>query len=519
MMLTSSGLFYSTSKSHVCGRQLSALLNNFNRVALVICALFALAPLVRAQNIEFTQGATGSNTMTLQVPVRAYPGRGSAGLPITLYYSSKVWRVGYNKSVRLNNTIKNAVAEAIYAEHSTAGWTTSLDVPKVEWPKFNDLYWYDGKPYYSSIQPYTYRVANVFIHMPDGSTHELRKADQVYQNLGTVDTSGTFYAVDGARLRYDSTGASTGTLYMPDGSRYVLNDTTAQFIDRNGNTLSYNSSARQWTDTMGRVINTPWPADPQAGDYGYTVPGFNGGTTTYTLKWRNLSSVLAPNAQGETPALKAASSHYLPYPGQPPTDQNSSNFPQASGMPSLYFSDYGDPDADNPDLSFTYVVGRGQAAGQTFNPVVLAEVVQPDGTSYKFSYDIYGEIEKVIYPTGGYQRYQHSTVASLGRSTAPYNQASRGITSRWVSPKGTGGADESQWQYQASTPSSGAYMVRVIAPNSTRTDTYMHNFFAANNNFGYQDARNGLTYDLRVYDAGGTMLRRTLTEWAQSRAT
>lgn len=507
------------NESKVSSLRPSAVRRGVTWLALAALALFAAAPRASAQNIEFTQGSTSSTTMTLQVPLRSYPGRGTASLPVTLYYSSSLWRIGYNKSVRLNSGIRNAVAEATYAEHSTAGWTTSLDVPKVEWPRFNDLYWYDGKPYFNSIQPYTYRVANVFIHMPDGSTHELRKSDQVYQNLGAVDTSGTFHAVDGSRLRYDSTGPTTGTLYMPDGSRYVLNGSTAQFIDRNGNTLGYDASTRQWTDTLGRVISTPWPANPQPGDQPYTLPGFNGAAITYTLKWRNLSQVLSPDAQGQTPPLKAASSHYLPFPNQPPTDQNSNNFPQPSGMSSLFFSDYGQPDADNPDLSYTYVVGRGQEAGQVFNPVVLAEIVLPDGTSYKFSYNVYGEIEKVVYPTGGYQRYQHGTVAPMGRSAAPYNQASRGMNSRWVSPKGTGGADEALWQYQASVPFLHAYRVRVIAPDNTRTDTYLHNFLSGTTNFGYGDARNGKTFDEQKFDAAGVMLRRTLTEWAQSSAT
>jgi hypothetical protein len=298
MELTIPTLFQSTTESDAPCRRMRASMNRPGRVALLLCALLCAASAASAQNIEFTQGASGGSNMSLQVPIRAYPGRGSAGLSVTLYYSSRLWRVGYNKTVRLNSTIRNSVAEAIYAENSTAGWTTSLDVPRVEWPKFNDLYWYDGKPYYTSIQPYTYRVANLFIHMPDGSTHELRKSDQVYQNVGWVDTSGTFYAVDGSRLRYDSTGASTGTLYMQDGSRFILNGTSAQFIDRNGNTLNYDDSTRQWSDTLGRAIATPFPASPQATDYAYTPPGMS---TPYIFKWRNLASALTPDAQGGRP--------------------------------------------------------------------------------------------------------------------------------------------------------------------------------------------------------------------------
>lgn len=201
-----------------------------------------LASSAAAQTAQFTQGSSGTNTMSLQVPLGGLPGRG-VSLPINLNYSSKVWRLGFIKSVYYTYGGSNSVAEAIYSEYATAGWTTSLDVPIVEWPKQNDAFWYTGKPYAKGTHyPYTFRVAQVFIHMPDGSTHTLRKADQVYQDNGSVDMNGTFYAVDGSRMRYDSSGATTGTLFLADGTRYVFSAGTTQYIDRNGNTLSYNTS-------------------------------------------------------------------------------------------------------------------------------------------------------------------------------------------------------------------------------------------------------------------------------------
>jgi hypothetical protein len=57
----------------------------------------------------------------------------------------------------------------------------------------------------------------MYVHMPDGSSHELRKSDVAYH--GQVDMTGVFYAVSGSRMRYD---ANTATLYLPDGTRYIL---------------------------------------------------------------------------------------------------------------------------------------------------------------------------------------------------------------------------------------------------------------------------------------------------------
>lgn len=485
--------------------------------AVSLLCLAASAP-SRGQNVQFTQGSVSSGLdNSISIPIVAHPGRGAASLPITLYYSSKVWRVGHLKTVHANvsgYSIPRTVAEAAYAEHSAAGWTTSLDVPEIEWPKLSDLYWYDGKPYHNSITG-TYRVANVYVHMPDGSTHELRSQDEVYQNQGYVQQSGDFYAVDGSRLRFDNRPDVTPTLYLPDGSRYEFraDEQRVLFIDRHGNMLDCNTASGVWTDTQGRAVGRPWPANPQPGvSHFYTPHGY---AAPYTFKWEYLSNVLTPNAQGQTPTLKAISDHYLPQPGQEPTNQGGTNFPQPAGMTSL-FSSGSDPNASNEETSFTNVVGRGQTAGALFNPVVLSEVVLPNGLSYRFTYNEYGEIDKVVYPTGGSDQYTYGPVGSIGPNTFPYSQGSRGIKRREQNADEPG-AVTSVWTYAGG----GAY-VKVTAPDETVTESYRHNFFSSNGrDFGYQDARNGLIYDERIWDKdpsaeGAKMLRRTLTKWGQT---
>jgi len=113
-------------------------------LSVCLCSL-ALSTQAQTGTAQFTQGATGTNTMSLQVPLGSYPGRG-VNLPINLNYSSKVWRLGFMRSIYYTYGGSNSVAEAIYSEYATAGWTTSLDVPIVEWPKYNDCFWYTGKP-------------------------------------------------------------------------------------------------------------------------------------------------------------------------------------------------------------------------------------------------------------------------------------------------------------------------------------------------------------------------------------
>jgi RHS repeat-associated protein len=498
------------------------------RLAVLVCACLAASSPALGQNVQFTQGNVGSGLEnTMQISIAAYPGRGATSLPVTLYYSSQVWRIGYKKTVRVNSALRNSVTEAIYAERSAAGWTTSLDVPVIEWPKADDYYWYNGKPTHTVVAGFDYKVANLFVHIPDGSTHELRKADAVYAVNGPgVDMQGDFYAVDGSRMRFHGVGDGTGTLYLSDGSRYELEEGgEVKLIDRNGNTLLYDAQNRRWTDTLGTIlrgyITQPWPASPQAGtDYSYTPPGF---AAPYVFKWRSLSDVLTPAQPGQqpTPQLRPASDYYLPNPNSDPTDWNAGNFPQPVPTPGptpLFYSAATD---DTSPPTFTYVVGRGQGVSDLFNPAVLAEVVLPNGLSYKFTYNEYGEIDKVVYPTGGYERLKYDRVPAIGSVQVPYDEASRGVRNRWVSPNGTGGADELPWTYEtASSANPSALVVQMTAPDGTYTETYRHSIFNPNGNFGYQDARNGMTFDERVYSKkpalGGVMLQRSLTEWTQS---
>ncbi len=470
------------------------------------------------QNAQFTQATPGTNTMTFQIPVGSLPGRG-VGLPINLNYNSKVWRLGFKQTRYWTANGKNSVAEAIYSEFATGGWTTTLNVPIVEWPKQLDLYWYTGKPYANgTVSPYTFRVARVFIHMPDGSTHEFRKADAVAQDTGSVDMYGTFYAVDGTRMRYDANGATDGVLYLPDGSRYIISSSTIQYIERNGNTLTYNVSSRQWTDTMNRTVGMPWPASPQAGvNYQYLVPGVNGGSMTYVFKFAQLSSVLSPNS----PALKPVGDWYLPNPSQPAGNWNTANNPVAQS-PSMFHSAYTDPD-ELDYRTYTQVIGRNETGNTNFNPVVLSEVVLPNGLSYKFTYNNYGELDKITYPSGSYQRYEYGQVTALGYPAVPYEQSSRGLKNRWLSANGTG-TDEVQWNYSFEFP----FVLVLTAPGTTGaanglvTKTYLYNTPNPQNNFGYDDALNGMPYEERVYAPaadGGGLLRRTLTKWEESSGT
>src|SRR5205085_2450286 len=267
----------------------------------------------------------------------------------------------------------------------------------------------------------------------------------------------------------------TPTLYLPDGSRY----TDSAYIDRNGNQLSYNSSTRQWTDTLGRIIGLPPLNASSEQDYTYSIPGVGGTSLTYTLRWKQLSSPGVINEQETDQTLR--------YKGDRTTNcQTGTDY---SGLFHSAEADY-----------------NGIIKSTIFNPVVLSQIILPNGQSYTFKYNIYGEITKVIYPTGGYERFAFggAPLLSAEDGIGLYQQANRGVTDAWISKDGTS-ANEVHWTYSGFS---------TIAPDGTRTDRSVFTNSQDWSAYGFEDPRLGMVYDERTYSSTGQMLRRKLTDYA-----
>jgi RHS repeat-associated protein len=478
-----------------------------------------------AQNVQHAQNAVDFklrsdahvDPMTLslqfQIPLGNYPGRGGAGLPVTLYYSSRLWRVRHLATVMLGGqsrdfgTEPDSTYRAMYAESNASGWTSSLDW--FLWPSANNIYFhgfeqplekYDDAGRLVSGAIYQRTVARMHAVLPDGSRHELRRADTVL-TAGSDHATGTFYATDGSRLRYES---ATKTLHLPDGSR-IVRETNADggslsthYIDRNGNRNTYSHAAGLWTDTTGRTFSPP-PLRDTAGDYAYQLPGAGGSPITYTFRWRHLSDVLQPGADGQPPPLR--------YKG----DRTNAR-PHLPVSPSLYTT----LDEQNSVTS----------DGALFNPVVLSQLVLPNGAAYTFKYNVWGEIARVDYPTGGFEKFTYGEVAPLGGQTddGTYSQANRGVIQRVVSAPDTA-TGTAAWTYGSAIDTSVVpyrLMRRISAPDGSYTETLYHKSRQTDIKYGFDDARAGKPFDARAYAAPpdphspGPMLRRTLTDWTST---
>ena len=461
-----------------------------------------------------------TQAMQLQISLGSYQGRNGLNVPITLSYSSKVWQIQFQASQTIGTWDFHETDSTYlptYGDGSASGWVSNLDAnffaqaPKIEL--------YDGSGVQLLMGRHStteYNVARLFVVMPDGSRHELRRDTNLYLNQGSnFNASGTYFSVDGSRLRYET---STRKLYFPDGTQfYTETDSNGSpiknhYVDRNGNGLVYNLSSGQLTDTVGRTINAPLASRfgqtyTGAGDYPYTVPGVNGTTLTYTLKWRSLSDVRTDPNQA------------LRYYGD-----RAQGLPHNPVSPSL-FTTYDDQESVVADSNL-------------FNPVVLSQIVLPNGGTYTFTYNIWGEIDKVVYPTGGYETFTYDSVTAVGGMILPqlFAQGNRGVTGHCVSPSGSGSDLAcSQYVINITAPYSGQgvdqnFEASVIAPDGTMStrvsfnNRYNHQP-TPSIGFGFDDPLAGRAYEERFYSAPApgttirTLLRRKLTQWTVDGAT
>jgi RHS repeat-associated protein len=464
----------------------------------VMLVLFFFPTSNQAQTIQYTQGKPDQALrspmridpatlgLSIEVPIANYPGRASA--PINLIYSSKQWRFNFYDSFSSPTGSPRTISHPKFSEWAKAGWTTSADFPIIDWDGHDQKYNSgDGFPCDDCPAGATY-INRIHVHMPGGASHELRIDDTP---TSAPVYAGTYFAVDGSRLRYEASSFSEGTLYLPDGAQYWFRPSSSGYlyIDPNGNTLSYNMTTRKWTDTQNRVLDLPLPASPSATTYNYNLPSPTG-TLSYSVRWSTLQNALTN--------LNDPLRYYSNM-----TGAYSESWTTRS--PALFDGDGGNRLYDP--------LG---AQGTFFNPMVLAEIVLPNGQHYLFTYNVWGEITKVVYPTGGYERFDHAIVPAVGFLQWPYTEANRGVVDRWLSPTGNS-SDEQHWHYAAAASSS-RLTISTTAPDNSLTERVMiAETTDGSSNFGFNFAELGMELEERTFaSTGGAMLARKLTKWAHS---
>jgi hypothetical protein len=408
-----------------------------------VLILIGLAQINFGQTIHQTQykadqilrggGRVNPSTLGMEfsTPLGGYPGRAGNDKQLTLNYSSKVWGTDLPDTWEYYPGEFLTDLRPIFGKQSVKGWTTPLDIPRIEIPG-DDSYYHphngnEGQLWGGEQYVTPYKIKRIKVIMPNGSAHEMRQDDNLYScTPGTFfDWTGTYLSVDGSRMRLDI-GNSQTVLYFPDGGRIFFdsNYEASSFIDPSGNKMTYAPSTKQWTDTLGRVLTNPFPTtrgelgsfQPAEGTQVYQFPGFNGQNQQVEFVWAKLgtqhSSLAYTTSSGCLTTQKT-----IP-----------------SGATLLFSA--GGNDSRACDATTT-----------PLNPVVLTEVHLQNGSSYKFHYNLYGEIDKIEYPTGGYERFEYGQITALQPTRDPgYDLFNRGVKKRWVSSDGTT-TTEVLWKY------------------------------------------------------------------------
>ncbi|MGH9754155.1 MAG: hypothetical protein ACREA2_15360, partial [Blastocatellia bacterium] len=244
---------------------------------------------------------------------------------------------------------------------------------------------------------YVITLTRLTFTAPDGTEYELRDqqsngqparpdiscAEEVSRGRVFITADGTAATFISDTIIYDQitnpgpTGgpdfsSPSGFLMMRDGTRYRIdNGQVSWLIDRNGNkvTITYGPQSRvsMITDSLNRKVTICYAFTAACGNPSYdliTFQGFAGTQRTIRVWYANLGDVLRTTQPGDI--------------GTPQT------------MSQLF-----------PDIT----LGNRM---QVFNSRVISAVELPNGQTYQFRYNAYGELARASLPTGGAIEYDYA---------------------------------------------------------------------------------------------------------------
>jgi RHS repeat-associated protein len=178
----------------------------------------------------------------------------------------------------------------------------------------------------------------------------------------------------------------SGHLLMPDGSRYRIDDGRVMWIrDRNGNKISFQygwGGVSKITDSLNREVNIAYgidPATPYNDHDEITWKGAGGAVRTIKV-WRAQMSLVMGIDRSVNPPVPYTIKTYAQL------------FPEMNGSNSTTFD----------------------------QQQIVSAVELPDGRTYQFRYNSYGELARVELPTGGAIEYDYAAGVVDGPVSGSY---------------------------------------------------------------------------------------------------
>jgi RHS repeat-associated protein len=339
---------------------------------------------------------------------------------------------------------------------------------------------------------------------PDGTEYEFRDQatggqQKVSQCSGPGFNRGTvFVTADGSAATFTSdaeindqpgtfTRRASGYLRFRNGLQYRIDSLgrVSWMRDRNGNKLSFDygaSGVTTITDSLDRQITIGY-ADLQTTFYDQiNFKGFQGASRTIRVYYSSLQNALRTNRPGDSSNVQT-------------------------------------PAALFPELTGSNV--------DPYNPFKVSSVLLPDGVQqFQFLYNVYGELARVVLPTGGL--YEYDFVAGLpgGNADGVYGVPEPAIYRR-VSVKRTYRDINT---LERKTVFTGGTVDNLDA-NETLLSREKHYFYGDPTGssaagtvapFNYPEWNHGREYQTEVIDTTNcapatcaTVLRRTVNTWQQ----
>ncbi len=336
------------------------------------------------------------------------------------------------------------------------------------------------------------------------------------RNRGT-----TFISVNGASMTFESnspisdsytdngfTAGLSGYLMMADGTRYdITNGLVMKIRDRNGNQLTFSYYGDQYntprlqrvhtiTDSLGRVVTITYfdlPGSTVSYD-NISFSGFGGAERSIKIWHGSLSSALRTTRPGDLTTTQSVGA---------------------------LFAD-------------VYADGMGGGTGTaTYNPPDLVTSIElPDHRRYWLSYNVYGELARVVLPTGGAIEYDYTPGAGVVPDTSGY-QIHRCVLERRVYSDGDTLQNKQTYSpvytptYNGSVIGSWKTEVTVEqhdmlrAAGSTLVNSTKHTFYGSpvpsmfQSPTAYPEWKEGREKQVETFDEHGSPLRLVTNTWNQ----
>ncbi|HWQ54666.1 MAG TPA: RHS repeat-associated core domain-containing protein [Bryobacteraceae bacterium] len=340
-----------------------------------------------------------SGRLDVQLPLLRVGGRGEAGYTMTLPVSLPPWLVEVSTNVTRDSEFYNR-AYVYFLTQPMPGWWNSAEIgygPGTLAPSYAG----EGLVECGTVEAPHLIYSKTFSHMvfraPGGAEYALydvsgqgvHTASCTPESSQVFDRGTKFVSRDGSGLTFeatvgitdrapvndsnysDSPGGVSGTLMMPNGMVYdIILGKVMSIRDRNGNKVSFTYDGTlgvvtSITDSLGRTITVNYTPAGCTMCQEITYPGTGGTPRTIRVKHATIASRL-----------------------------------RADQQPLMNVDVF-------PDLLPGYKVGDHGLTS-------ISEVILSNGRKYEFYYNIYGEVARVVLPTGGAVEYDHGPGVAPG---------------------------------------------------------------------------------------------------------